>query len=360
MLKQWKLWVGVLISAVAIYFAVKDIKFDEVGDTFSRINWWLLALSFIPYFLNLFMKIPRWQLLFSPGPMIPLRRLWATLMMSYFFNTVLPARLGEVVRGYALARSEKIGVVRVFSTILLEKILDVMTMFIFLLCLLPFLDVPDSFRGPAFLVCGLVVAGFVVCILMAIYRQAAERLIGWFLRPFPPKLGIKLAGFANEILDVLGILLDFKLSFNIWAQSILLWLFAVANYFVLGAAIHVPLNFQLAVLLTVAINLGMVVPSAPGYVGVFEFITVTALSPFLPDQHSLLFSFGLLLHVSGYLPVIILGAYYTSREGVSFNKLSKASADVTSNSESIPPAVAEPSRLEPSTTTTSLSDHSHP
>ncbi len=322
-LKQWKLWIGIIISVVAIYFALSSIEFDKVGDTFSRLNYWWLALSFVPYFCTLFLKVTRWQLLFKPAPMIRLQRLWATLMMSYFFNTVLPARLGEVVRGYTLSRSEKIGPVRVFSTILLEKILDVMTMFIFLIGLLPFLNVPDSFRGPAFFTCGLVVVGFIVCILMALYRKQSEQLINWFLKPLPSALAIKIANLAREVLDVLSVLLDLKLSLNLWAQSILMWTFAVVNYFVLSAAINFQLDWKLSMLLTISLNLGMVVPSAPGYVGVFEFITITALSPFFPDQKSLLLSFGLLLHLTGYLPVIALGAYYTSREGINLNKLSE-------------------------------------
>ena len=322
-MKQLKLWIGIVISAVAIYFAFKDIKFDQVGDTFSRLNWWLLALSFIPYFLTLFMKVTRWQLLFKPGPQIRLGRLWATLMMSYFFNTVLPARLGEVVRAYALSRSERIGPVRVLSTILLEKILDVMTMFIFLVGLLPFLDIKDDFKRIAFITCGIVVGGFVVCVLMAIYRRQAEALINWFLKPLPAKWGTKISGLTSEVLDVLSVLLDLKLSLNLWAQSILMWLLAVANYMLASAALNIPLSWQLAFLLTITLNLAMVVPSAPAYVGVFEYTVLTVLGPFFPGQQSLLISLGLLLHLAGYAPVVAFGAYYTSREGVNVGKLTK-------------------------------------
>jgi glycosyltransferase 2 family protein len=336
--KYWKVWVGILISVLATWFALKDIKFNEVVNTFGQLNWWMLALSYIPYFIPLVVKITRWQLLFSPEPKIRLQRLWATLMMSYFFNTVLPMRLGEVVRAYALSRSEKIGTVRVLSTILLEKIMDVMCMFIFLVGLLPFLSLSEDFKTPALVVGGLVVAAFLVCMLMAAYRKQAERLISWFLKPLPPHFHDKLLGFVEEILDVLVLLLNFKLSLNLWAQTIFLWSLVVFNYMMVGWSLNLPLTFEIALVLMIALNLGMAIPSAPGYVGVFEGLVVFAMTPFFPGQESQVLSLALMLHVGGFLPVIILGAFHTSREGVAMSKLTKAEP--------------EPGELAPATSST--------
>lgn len=321
MKKQLKFWVGLVISVAALWFALNGIKFDQVGDSFSRLNLWILALSLIPYFMNLFLKITRWQLLFSPGPKIRLGRLWATLNISYLFNTVLPARLGEVVRGYAISRSEHITPVRALSTIFLEKIMDVMTMFIFLVCLLPFLKLGDDIKQAAFITGGLVVAAFLVCMLMAAFRKQSEAVVRWFLRFVPGRFREPLFNLVREVLDVLGILLNFKLSLNLRAQSIMLWLLVVIDYMMVAWALNISMSFEVAMVLLIALNLGMVVPSAPGYIGVFEALVKVALLPFFPGQESLLISFGLLLHITGYLPVIMLGAYYTWREGLTLGKI---------------------------------------
>ena len=327
--KHLKLWVGLVISAVAVWFALSGINFGQVGDSFSRLNWWWILASLIPYFLNLFMKITRWQLLFSPSPKIRLGRLWATLNISYLFNTVLPARLGEIVRAYALSRSERISPVRVLSTIFLEKIMDVMTMFIFLIFLLPFLSLGDDIKQAAFITGGLVVVAFLVCMLMAAFRKQSEALVRWVLR---------------EVLDVLGILLDFKLSLNLWAQSVVLWLMIVVNYMFVAFALNIPLKFELGMVLLIALNLGMVVPSAPGYIGVFEALVKVSLLPFFPGQESMLVSLGLLLHITGYLPVIILGAYYTWAEGLSFGKVPATPSveEISAEAASHHPVEAEP------------------
>lgn len=352
--KHLKLWVGLVISAVAVWFALSGINFGQVGDSFSRLNWWWILASLIPYFLNLFMKITRWQLLFSPSPKIRLGRLWATLNISYLFNTVLPARLGEIVRAYALSRSERISPVRVLSTIFLEKIMDVMTMFIFLIFLLPFLSLGDDIKQAAFITGGLVVVAFLVCMLMAAFRKQSEALVRWVLRIVPSRFREPIFGLVREVLDVLGILLDFKLSLNLWAQSVVLWLMIVVNYMFVAFALNIPLKFELGMVLLIALNLGMVVPSAPGYIGVFEALVKVSLLPFFPGQESMLVSLGLLLHITGYLPVIILGAYYTWAEGLSFGKVPATPSveEISAEAASHHPAEAESEKkAEPTVST---------
>jgi glycosyltransferase 2 family protein len=318
-MKNWKLWVGLVISVLAAWFALQGIAFDKMGDAIARMNWFWVVVSYIPFAILLLLKVTRWQLLFPEGIKVPLRRLWATLMISYLFNTALPARLGEIVRAFALSRSEKISPVRVLSTILVEKILDVMTIVIFLVALLPFVDIPNEIRGPA-LVLGLgVVGAFVTCILMAIFRQPAERLIALVLRPIPAKFREKLLGFASEVLDALTVLLNVKLSFNLWAQSFLIWTLVMLNYMLVAFALNIPLTFEMAALVTIALNLGMAVPSAPGYIGVFEALVKLALIGFFPGQDSLVLTYGLVLHVLGFLPVVALGMYYSAREGISLS-----------------------------------------
>lgn len=325
-MKDWKAWVGIIISALAVWWALQGIAFDKVGGAIANLDWFWIIVAQIPYFIVLIMKVTRWQLLFAPGPMVKLKRLWETLMMSYFFNTVLPARLGEVVRAYALGRSENIGMVRVLSTILLEKILDLMTIFIFLIALLPFLNIPTDVRNIGLLVGGLFVVAFILSIIMAIYRKQAERFILFCLKPLPESWRSKLFGFACEVLDVLGVLLDWKLSLNVWAQSIAMWVIVLVNYMFIAFAFGMPLTLELAVLLTIITNLGMAVPSAPGYIGVFESTVIIALINFFPDKDAL-FSFGLILHITSFLPVIILGAIYTSKEGIDLSKMQNAKKD---------------------------------
>lgn len=340
MSKHLKLIVGLIISAVAVWFSLKGIEFDKVGGSLTNLNWFWMLVYIFPYIIVIGLKITRWQLLFYPDNKIGYKRLFSSLMISYMWNTVLPARLGEVVRAYVVSRTEKIGVARVLSTILLEKILDIITMFIFLIALLPFLKVEDWIKQSALIFGGGVIAAFLVCLVMAAWRKQAEMVIEWFLRKLPVKLADKLRGFVTEILDTLTVLLNFKVSANLWFQSIVMWAFNITLYWTVGLALNLPLTFEQSVLVMITTNLGMVVPAAPGYVGTFELVITTTLSPFFPDpsQKSLLFSYALLQHIVSFLPVVLIGAFYTWREGLALGKMdvAKPATQDSSEEESLP------------------------
>lgn len=326
MKKQLKLWVGLVISVVSIWFAFQGIDFGKVLGSFGSLNWWWMLLYIPPYFLVLGLKVTRWQLLFYPGPKISYNRLFSALMISYLWNTILPARLGEVVRAYVVSRSEKIGVARTLSTILLEKILDITTCMIFLVVLLPFLKVEDWIRQSALILGGGVILAFIICMLMAAWRKQAEKLIDWFLSKLPEKIGNKLHGFVAEILDTLTVLLNFKVSLNLWFQSIVMWAINITLYLVIAWAVGLNMTFEQSVLVMITANLGMAVPAAPGYVGTFELVIKTTLAPFFPGQESLVLSFALLQHVVAFLPVVLIGAFYTWREGLSLGNVNKTTS----------------------------------
>ena len=335
-MKQLKFWIGLVVSVVCIWFALQGIQFDKVGDSLGSLNWLYLLLYIPPYFIVLGLKVTRWHLLFYPDSRVHYPRLFSSLMISYLWNTILPARLGEVVRAYVVSRSEKIGVARVLSTILLEKILDIITMMLFLLILLPFLSVEDWIKQSALILGGGVLLGFLVCMLMAARRREAEKVIGWFLKKLPAKISSKLDKFVVEILDSLKVLLNFKISLNLWFQSIVMWCFNITLYLLIAWAINLNMTFEQGVLVMITTNLGMAVPSSPGYVGSFELVIKLTLLPFFPGKESLILTFALLQHVVSFLPVIILGAFYSWREGLSLGKVEQVKPSEYPEEEAIP------------------------
>ncbi len=332
MKKQLKLWAGLIISIFSIWFALQGIDFGQVGASLGSLQWgWILVYT-IPYFIVIGFKVTRWQLLFYPDNHLRYHNLFSSLMISYLWNTILPARLGEVVRAYVLSRKEKIGVARVISTILLEKILDVITMFIFLVALLPFLKVEDWIKQSAWFLGGGVIAAFLVCMLMAARRKEAEKVVVFFLKFFPVQFRAKLYGFVTEILDTLTVLLNFKVSLNLWTQSIVMWIVNITLYMLIGWSVGLPLTFEQSILVMITSSLGMAVPAAPGYVGTFEAVISLTLNPFYPDQKSLVFTYALFQHLVAFLPVVIIGAVYTWREGLAPGKLDSAK-EVIANPE---------------------------
>ena len=116
--------IGLVISVGALYFAFQGFDLADVWDAMGRVRLPFFLLMIVPYVLTFLTKVARWQTLFYPDEArAPFRILFPTLMISY---VPLPFRLGEVARGAALSARRGLPAARVFSTIFVEKVLDVL------------------------------------------------------------------------------------------------------------------------------------------------------------------------------------------------------------------------------------------
>ena len=353
-MKQLKYVIGFLISAVALWYALKDTDFAKVGKAFAEANYWWLAASMLPFAIVMLQKAYRHKTLFWPLKNIAFHNIFAALMMSYLFNTILPARLGEVVRAYTITRRQKIPVGRTFSTVLLEKILDVITLFAFFLVLLALHAVhfEPGLRNSLLIICGIVVAGFVVALLMAWQRPVAERVIRFFVGFLPARFNDRLHRLADQVLDSLEVLIHPRLSAWIWLQSIGIWAVTSISYLFWGYAMNLPPTFSigLAFLVMITTNLAMAVPSAPGYVGVLELVTLQTLLPYLGESNrELINSYAFLTHIAGFLPLVAVGAVYALREGVSLGEAQREQDQIGSEAGDGEPTqhTPEPSKAAP-------------
>src|SRR5438874_1567441 len=118
---------GTALGAGLLVLLLRSVNLDELGTDFSNVDYRYLALAAPPFALILLLKVARWEILYgadAPG--------WDTLFgainVGYAINSVLPLRLGEVVRAYWVRDRTGISMVRTLSTIALERVMDGVTL----------------------------------------------------------------------------------------------------------------------------------------------------------------------------------------------------------------------------------------
>ena len=121
---------GVLISVVALWWALHDIRFQQVGDALARIQWGWFLLAVPPWVFTFWAQGGPLAPALSPrrGQRVGQGHLLSALMIGYLFNTILPLRTGELVRATVMRLTEQLPIARTLSTILVEKVLDTMTL----------------------------------------------------------------------------------------------------------------------------------------------------------------------------------------------------------------------------------------
>ncbi len=116
-----------------VWWSIKDLSADDKSHIRSALHtarYWLLVPVFGLLLLSHFIRAIRWRLLIEPlGYKPSITNTFFAVMIGYLANQAVP-RLGEVLKCTVLARYEKIPADKLIGTIILERIVDALTLLI--------------------------------------------------------------------------------------------------------------------------------------------------------------------------------------------------------------------------------------
>jgi len=317
-----RLWLGAFFSAAGLILALRNVNFAYVLDALGRTSYILVFWAAGTQFLVIGAMSLRWRLLFPQRPR--LAKLFSALLIAQLSNTVLPAKVGPLVRTYMLGEIETIDKAMVFSTVVIEKVFDALTLVFVFVVLTALVPLPAWLQSSGLVTSGAIfVTLFLLMMLTAHQKDRLQRLVSQGLALVPGLGRLNLASHLKTILDALELLRQLKVNLALWGWTGLIWaLGALVNYLVILAfGISVP--SVAALFLLVVLQIGIRVPSSLGGIGVFQYLCVLALSVFSVDR-SLALSYGFVLQFIVFVPGSILGAFYLWRENQDLQKLQAA------------------------------------
>ena len=330
MFKKKSTWIGLIFIVVTFYFLFRGIDKDKLFTAISHFQLiWLLPALLI-YLFGYIIRGYRWVVLLSPIKKCSFQSLFPTLMVGFMANNIFPARAGELVRAHLNGSKEGISRSASFATIVLERLFDGLTMILILWAALLFGSLPINkdtmdpgiqhaidFSPYVFGV------AFFVLFLLVIFKKSAINLINVLISKAPKKLHDLLEKIAHTFIDGLQILQNAKESFVILIASLSAWTCEFTAYYFLAIGMGIapsPLTLWSAALLMAIVNLGILIPNAPGGIGLFEFIGVALLLPFGIGKEMAL-CFMILVHLLVFIPITLLGAYFYTHEHLNINKM---------------------------------------
>jgi uncharacterized protein (TIRG00374 family) len=101
-MKRWQLWVGIIISAVLLYLALRGLKLSEVWESIKTARYIWLLPGIAIYFMGVWVRSWRWHYMLRPLKKIPTRTMFPIVTIGYMGNNIYPARAGEVLRAVIL------------------------------------------------------------------------------------------------------------------------------------------------------------------------------------------------------------------------------------------------------------------
>jgi hypothetical protein len=294
------------ISIVFGYLAVRGVKLEAAWRALRASNYWWLAPSLGAFAISILLRAVRWRALFRAGRRPPLPSVTRATVIGYFFNSILPARAGEVARILALRRFAGTSRAEATGTVVVERVLDVSTLIVLLFLLLPWLP-PVSWIGPAAIV-AFACLGVVVVLSLLIRHLSGSRL-PWWTRALSRLLRLReetaVRWTANAV-HGLAMLTRPRQAAEAIAWTFFSWFMLGLSFWFLMIGFHLGLSPLAALLVVIATGLSFIIPAAPAAVGVFEAAGLAVTTAYgVPRSRG--FAYVLILHVLNLLPFIVAG-----------------------------------------------------
>ncbi len=304
---------GVVLSVLAIVALLRAVRAADLAEHLraTRLEW--LAAGLLVTTFGYVLRAYRWRALLAPQRMLPISRVFGPTVVGFLAINTLPARLGEFVRAYLLARFEKIPTAGVLGSCALERVLDLGFLALFWGVSLLFAPYPEWFRLSGYLTFGLGgVAAAALWLFQARRAQTERSLDSGFLSRLPAGLKETMKGAIPAFSEALTALGAPGVLPRATAWSAAMWLVNGSVFLLIGYAAGLSLPWWSPFLLTFVVCVAILLPSSPGFVGVMEAACVVGLALLGVDKASGL-AFGLLYHLSQILPLVLLGSAFALR-----------------------------------------------
>lgn len=338
-----KFGIGIAISLVAIWLAMKDVRPAEVWNALRQANYLGFGAAMALTVAGFWVRAVRWRWLFSGDRRVTLDSLFSATMIGFMANNLLPLRLGEFVRAWALGRREQMSKTTVFATVVVERVVDMITLLgIFGITLLvhPLSESTEAGRltraGATLLLAACVgLTAFVVAVESS--PGLTARVVAFLVAMFPERVRSRAARTLEHFLAGLGLFRDLPRLAWVFVLSFLMFGVFALVLSVSMASFDLPVPWYGGLVMLVITAIGIMVPAAPGYIGTLNLACVAGLALFGVSKQ-LAVSFSWFYWASQWLPISVVGLWYLRREGLSLRSLGEAGRAPDVTEKAAPPA----------------------
>ena len=311
-MKRYKA-LGILLSVVLLVIVLYRADLSKVAAALRGADYRYLPLVVIIYLTSFLLRSWRWEVLLRPvKPGIGFGRLFSTIIIGWTTNNLLPARVGELVRAYLIGKRESISKSASLATIVVERMLDSFILLTFLFASMLLLTNPlETFSFGLYVLAAFILI-LVILAFMTFKNDLALAYFKKFTRILPDRFSASAIRLFESFLKGLESLRDARLTLKGLTLTGGLWGIEALVYYLILRSFGLILPIYAATVLLAVVNIGVILPSAPGALGTFQFFCVLGLSFFAVDESTAL-ALSVILQGVMWFPVTVLGLGFLSR-----------------------------------------------
>lgn len=291
----------------------------------ARFEW--LVVSLLTMFVNLAIRTWRWQYLLEPLGMPTFANAFRATAIGFAASSILPARAGEVIRPYFLARHERMSATGAFATVILERVLDMLTV-VGLLAVYMFFFRQElattnavAFEAVKWAGGTAGVTALAALALLFVLAGNPARLGAALTRleqVVPSKLAGLLARIAEKFATGLGVIRRPSRLLVALVLSVPLWLSIALGIWTAALAFRLAIPFAGSFLVMALLVVGVAVPT-PGAVGGFHAAFKFAATTFFGASDDAAVGAAIVLHALTIGPTLLLGLLFAAQAGMNLS-----------------------------------------
>lgn len=339
---------GPLLALVFLWIAFRGVSMEEFSEALQKTDLLLLGLAMATVILHLVLRAQRWRpLLASHGRRVPYLELLSAVSIG-FMASLLPARVGEVLRPVLLSRRTGTPYGTTIATVGAERaLLDIMAVFALggLGILLPrelnglaagsgSEEMTSTIRAAGGVVLSVSIAALVVVHVVARRRDAVASWVGGIAQRSHSKIVAKIIGAIASLLPGIDGFATVAGLLRLLAETAVIWfVITLGNWLGLVACgVDIPFAGSMIMLPILAVGIAA---GTPGGTGTYHYAMIAGLTSLFAVREPNAVVAAIVVHAMTWLPVMALGGLFIARGGLQKRPVTAGAAETSEPVEEV-------------------------
>lgn len=332
--KQIAIIIGFAISAVLLVYLFSKVAWSALLLELAKVNLFYLPPLCLVMYLALWVRAIRWELLLHGEGQFSKIKLYHATVLGLLASNVLPLRAGEVLRPWLLSRFQPVKFSSALASIVTERMFDVFVLLAFLGLSLASVDNVDQtilLAAKSLGILTLIIAMVTLFAYLQPRRMIAfgEKIVMLFVHRRAPDVAKKLIFMGHEFVQGLRAVSTFGELLLVVFWSLVMWALYVLMYQMALWSFGVFPGWEVGLTVMSIIAVAVAAPSAPGFVGTFQFGCVVALTMVYGYDEAFSLSYSLVIHAIQYFFMLGLGLWVLKKEGMKFREVTGQASQAT-------------------------------